>query len=585
VLFLLYSYNHETCNIFEVNIMKKFLISALLGLLITIASKPAETQAQLVWTEFTEDEGLPEGIRLFRGTRINPAKSVWYLEVDMNNKNHIVHPYLSSTYRTTTSFTAHVGAIAAINGGYFSATSSVSTLVEPGELKSRNIGFLNREINGVSQTIPITRGFLALHEDRTATIDWLWHFNNDLDGMYWYENPTPNSPTNAAPTPTRDEGFPYEQLLMGIGGGPVLVKDGKVRVTYDEEGFFGPSGVDGFSGRSRTAVGVTADNRLIMLVADQPVRVQGFWSEGYRLAELAQLMIDLGCVEALNLDGGGSSTMAVGSKLINRPKGQTTQRAVPTILAVTHIDSLRLPPPPREEVIIDTEDEGVTITGDGWFRTANFGDSYGGSSSPSWLVPPGDGSQYIEYLAKLRNARYEVFGWWSASANRVGDAPYSITHAEGTSVVRVNQKVNNARWISLGEFEFTGTESDKVVISNNATGGDFVVADAIRFVQMSDAVVSVYPTEELPTSTRLYQNYPNPFNPTTTISFDLTEMASVSVKVYDLTGRLVITAYQGQLSSGHHRIHFDASALGSGTYIYRLLTDNFSEVRLMTLIK
>jgi hypothetical protein len=565
--------------------MIKYLISSLLGLLLLTISMPSNTQAQLVWTEYTQDENLPEGIRLFRGTRISPAKSVWYLEVDMKNENLIVHPYLSSTYRTTTNFTAHVGAIAAVNGGYFSTSASVSTLVEPGELKSRNIGFLNRTINGVDRTIPITRGFLAIHENRTATVDWLWHFNNDLDGMYWYENPTPNSPTNAAPTPTRAEGFPYEQLLMGIGGGPVLVKGGEVRVTYDEEGFFGPSGVDGFNGRSRTAVGVTADHKLIMLVADQPVRVQGFWSEGYRLAELAQLMIDLGCVEALNLDGGGSSTMAVGNKLINRPKGQTSQRAVPTILAVTHIDSLRLPPTPMEEVIIDTENDGVTIVGDGWFQTANFGDSFGGATSASWLVAPGDGTKYVEYLPSLKNARYQVFGWWSASSNRTSDTPYSITHADGTTIVRVNQKINNAQWVSLGEFQFTGTESDKVVISNDATNGDFVVADAIRFVQMSDAIVSINDETQVPSSTSLHQNYPNPFNPSTTISFDLPENSTVRIHVYDLTGRMVASAFDGQLSSGHHRIQFDASALSSGTYIYKLLTDRHSEVRLMTLIK
>jgi hypothetical protein len=83
----------------------------------------------------------------------------------------------------------------------------------------------------------------------------------------------------------------------------------------------------------------------------------------------------------------------------------------------------------------------------------------------------------------------------------------------------------------------------------------------------------------------LHQNYPNPFNPTTTISFDLPEISNVSIQVYDLTGRQVATAFEGQLSTGHHRIHFDASSLSSGTYMYRLSAGNLTEVRLMTLIK
>ncbi|MCH8496727.1 MAG: T9SS type A sorting domain-containing protein, partial [Balneolales bacterium] len=261
------------------------------------------------------------------------------------------------------------------------------------------------------------------------------------------------------------------------------------------------------------------------------------------------------------------------------------QRPVPTILAVTHADSLKLPPPPMDEVIIDTEDEGVSIVGEDWFQTANFGDSYGGASSPSWLIPPGDGSAYVEYLPKLLNAKYEVFGWWSASSNRTNNTPYTIDHADGTDVVRVDQKVNNAQWVSLGEFTFTGTESDRVVISNDATGGDFVVADAIRFVQLEPAIVSIENDSHTATSTRLHQNYPNPFNPTTTIQFDLSTPSQVNLSIYDLTGRLVKTSYSGWMSTGRHSIQFNADGLSSGTYMYVLETDNSRDVRLMTLIK
>ncbi len=49
-------------------------------------------------------------------------------------------------------------------------------------------------------------------------------------------------------------------------------------------------------------------------------------SEGLSLYEFANQMIALGCVEAMNLDGGGSSQMAVGNELINRPEGSTFQR-------------------------------------------------------------------------------------------------------------------------------------------------------------------------------------------------------------------------------------------------------------------
>jgi hypothetical protein len=540
-------------------------------------------EAQFVWTELTDDENLPTGVQLFRGDDSADRVRAYYLLADMNEPSIIVHPFLGQAQATTT-FTNRVGAIAAINAGYFNVTTgeSVSALVSPGGV----VG----SINGLSVvrdglTYPTTRAFFAIHDDKSMSVDWIYHFGNTIDDLYWYSEPTQNVPGTPAPTPTRAQGNLYENLLMGVGAGPVLVKNGKVNYTYDEEGFFGNSGLVGGERRPRTAVGFTSDNKVIMLVVDSGSIISGTPYRGLSLPQVADLMISLGAIEAMNLDGGGSSTMAVGSKLINRPNGGTSQRPVPTILSIISADSLRLPPPPLGEVIIDTEDTGVTFTGADWFQTANFSDSYGGAASASWLVAPGDGSQFVEYKPDLLNAKYEVFGWWSASSNRTSNTPYTISHAEGSTTIRVNQQINNAQWISLGEFLFTGTEADRVVISNDATGGNFVVADAIRFVQTEQAIVSIEKTDERPTTVRLHQNYPNPFNPTTTISFELPEPSQVNLHVFDITGRLVQTVYSGFMSTGNHAVQFNARDLPSGNYVYVLNTDLSREIRMMTLIK
>ncbi len=560
--------------------MSRFLQSTLAALLLLFIPL-SSSNAQFVWTDLSEEENLPTGVKLFEGTQETPfLKRVYYLEIDMNEESVIVHPYWSSTYRTTTNFTGHVGAIAAINGGFFSTSASVSALVEPGELKAQNLTGVTRD----NVFYQVTRGFFAINRDRSMSVDWIYHFGSTLDDLYWFSNPSPNAPGSPAPTPQKTQGSLYEQLLMGIGGGPVIVKNGEVFVTYDEEGFFGGSGLDGDSNRPRTAVGHTADNKVILLVSDSGVRINNNFTTGFNMNDLAQLMISLGAVEAMNLDGGGSTTMAVGTKLINRPNGGTTQRPVPTILAVVPIDSLKLPPTPLQEVIIDTEDDGVSVVGDAWFATANFGDSYGGAGSPSMLAPIGNGSQYVEYKPDLLNAKYEVFGWWSAAFNRANNTPYIITHSEGTTTVRVNQQQNNAQWVSLGQFTFSGNESDNIRITNEAGGGQFVVADAIRFVQLEQPV-SVENENLSPKRTVLDQNYPNPFNPTTNIRFELPQSASVSVKVYDMTGRLVENVYQGWLSQGAHTIQFNASNLSSGTYMYVLETGSDRKYRLMTLIR
>ncbi|HSG29604.1 MAG TPA: T9SS type A sorting domain-containing protein, partial [Candidatus Krumholzibacterium sp.] len=103
--------------------------------------------------------------------------------------------------------------------------------------------------------------------------------------------------------------------------------------------------------------------------------------------------------------------------------------------------------------------------------------------------------------------------------------------------------------------------------------------------------LALIPEEEYGYS--LAQNFPNPFNPLTTIEFVLAYPSAVSVKVYDLTGREVATLVEtGDLDEGFHAVDFDASALASGIYFYRLLATpheegvrGFSIVRKMMLIK
>ncbi len=84
---------------------------------------------------------------------------------------------------------------------------------------------------------------------------------------------------------------------------------------------------------------------------------------------------------------------------------------------------------------------------------------------------------------------------------------------------------------------------------------------------------------------RLSQNYPNPFNPTTQIRFELPHETDLSLIVYDLLGRRVATLAEGIYSSGQHTVHFDASHLASGVYLYRIESAPFTQTQKMTLIK
>ena len=93
-----------------------------------------------------------------------------------------------------------------------------------------------------------------------------------------------------------------------------------------------------------------------------------------------------------------------------------------------------------------------------------------------------------------------------------------------------------------------------------------------------------------PALNRLEQNFPNPFNPATTIAFSLAETGKVSVRVYDVSGRLVRSLVDGTLPGGRHEIRWNGTnargeAAASGVYFYQLITDHLSQTRRMVLLR
>src|SRR5699024_3414411 len=70
----------------------------------------------------------------------------------------------------------------------------------------------------------------------------------------------------------------------------------------------------------------------------------------------------------------------------------------------------------------------------------------------------------------------------------------------------------------------------------------------------------------------VYQNYPNPFRRSTNIRFILEDDTPVTLKIYDITGRLVQTLVDVELEAGPHEIIFNGTNLASGLYIYQIVT-------------
>jgi hypothetical protein len=92
-------------------------------------------------------------------------------------------------------------------------------------------------------------------------------------------------------------------------------------------------------------------------------------------------------------------------------------------------------------------------------------------------------------------------------------------------------------------------------------------------------------TLEIPNYYSLSQNYPNPFNPSTVIKFTLPQSQGVKLVIFDILGREVKTLVNEVRNAGVYEVNFDASALSSGVYFYRLVTDNFTDTKRMLLVK
>lgn len=83
----------------------------------------------------------------------------------------------------------------------------------------------------------------------------------------------------------------------------------------------------------------------------------------------------------------------------------------------------------------------------------------------------------------------------------------------------------------------------------------------------------------------LSSNYPNPFNPATTITYYIPENKHVTLKVYDLLGREIMTLVDEERSAGDHTVYLDSRDLASGVYLYSMQAGSFTETRKMLLIR
>ncbi|MEO6046644.1 MAG: T9SS type A sorting domain-containing protein [Candidatus Kapaibacterium sp.] len=204
----------------------------------------------------------------------------------------------------------------------------------------------------------------------------------------------------------------------------------------------------------------------------------------------------------------------------------------------------------------------------------------------TFIKPRNDGSGIVFAAASGVYRSTDNGATWSSTM--ASDIVTSVT-TSGTSMIYaatsdgVFTSIDNGdHWVPTNEGFDSPVTFSTIAFSNSSTpyllGGTFgglIYRTTIGQLDADDAVAGM--------TNRLSQNFPNPCAARTTIPFDLSHAANISLSLYDLTGHAIANLFSGHLDAGHHETFFDASGYPNGVYFYRLHAGDHTETRTLTI--
>jgi hypothetical protein len=456
------------------------------------------THAQVLnWSKNSQlNSGLPPSVEVYSFTGNisgNVPLKAWYMVIDTKDPNIEFKPVGNGgSNKTLSQYVAQETdpVYGCINGGFFTGNSSLSLVLQNNAVLSPNVKQLTRLFNGVNTSYFPTRGAFGI--DSLNQMDVAWMYNVGATNVtYAYPNPSLNQ-LNFAPMPVPSDTFPAGAYLWrrrnAIGGSPVLISNDSIRITASEELI----DVNNAAREPRTAIGYTADGKMILFVAEGR---NPSVSEGLSLAEVAQIMKSIGCREALNLDGGGSTGMIANGVFVNRPSDGGNQRPVASAVVIK-----------RANLVFDTEmSNSYRERGAGWSTTSQAG--FYPPSQARICQTTNTNSSASYYFSGINPGRYEVSAWWPVATNRAINTPFTLYRngVADTVTIRLNQSTAGGganRFNVIGTFDISANDS-LVVSTAGATGSGaapyFITTDAVRLIKVGESNLQIQLNPQLST--------------------------------------------------------------------------------------
>jgi hypothetical protein len=292
---------------------------------------------------------LPASFHIFKSIDSIEGKPnvMYYAIADLKDKNLNFTVDTSRDRRLTPSqfYEKNNFPLLVVNGSFFSFATNrnLNVVVKNGHIVSYNEHSIPGRAKDTLTYIHPFVSAIGITRNRTADVAYIYS-DSSKKFLYASQMPVPvihdsvsfvpwkyvHGSTSGKLNNSEDAiyGFKKWKVKTAIGGGPVLVQDGKVDISNNEERKF--AGNQKYNPEPRTAIGYTKDNKIIIFVCEG----RSANAAGLSLPALASIMKDLGCKEAMNLDGGGSSCMLINGKITNTPSSKGVQRQVPSVFLI-----------------------------------------------------------------------------------------------------------------------------------------------------------------------------------------------------------------------------------------------------------